>query len=616
MVYSGNRPGPWWSIVAFMAIQSTVAGGDNDALDIIPEDPAASIRARVTRRETTETPISPILCSNFIEVGFGYQVEGMWSEMLYNRSFEKWVPLRPNSANWYDLKDVAHGDWTSAPWYHTAYEHNRWYAWPGSDAPFHIGPDSTMIIDRSAEWRVRIIQAPGGDHGSHCLHVVNFKDDRWVGVAQDGKFFHPGQTYRFRGQLRRLSDQPLEAELRFYATSAAAAPGSPLGVVPLGEIGPDKRLYEASFSNDKHEGWTTLALAISPGSVEIDAFSLMPASSVHGWRPEIFEALKRLNPGVIRFPGGCFASFHNWQDAIGPRDRRKPEPSYFWGDTNMNDVGTLEFLQLCEQVDAEPMLVVNFFHPMKRFFIGDGRTHGYDLPGITDPEAGIRGAAACPPLEAHHVSNDFRQVRQRRVHHFLGDRSNGVGLAGFRVSPAESWYGLQSLIDLGGNEFIRHTPLEDPLDPVGRRVDVGAAQPTPDHFLLKSGQLSGTKLPHGQFAVGGPDEANSGLNGVDFAGAPARLLVVAFCVTPVGEAQFGHGRAPICGRQAPATSKPLLDEAVVILPTGFRVPSPQVDVAAIERDHGLARWPVTAVGGEPGRFRSIGHYGLLLPRTR
>jgi alpha-L-arabinofuranosidase len=393
MKYSLNRPRLWWSILAFTTIQSAVAGGDDDALDVIREGAAASIRAKVTRRETAETSISPILCSNFIEAGFGYQVEGMWSEMLYNRSFEKWVPLRPNSANWYDLKDVPHGDWTSAPWYHTAYEHNRWYAWPGSDAPFHIGLDSTMIIDRSAEWRVRIDQVPGGDHGTHCLHVVNFEDDRWVGVAQDGKFFRPGQTCQFRGRLRRLSDQPLEAELRFYATSAAAAPGNPLGVVPLGEIGPHEKLYEASFSNDKYEGWTTLVLAISPGSVEIDAFSLMPASSVHGWRPEIFDALKRLNPGVIRYPGGCFASFHNWQDAIGPRDRRKPEPSYFWGDTNMNDVGTMEFLQLCDVIGAEAMLVVNLFHPMKRFFSSDGRPHGYDLPGITDPEAGIRTAA-------------------------------------------------------------------------------------------------------------------------------------------------------------------------------------------------------------------------------
>ncbi|MCK5641847.1 MAG: hypothetical protein KAJ19_13675, partial [Gammaproteobacteria bacterium] len=74
-------------------------------------------------------------------------------------------------------------------------------------------------------------------------------------------------------------------------------------------------------------------------------------------------------------------------------DQRKPEPSYFWGDTNYNDVGTIEFLQLCEVLDSEPMLVVNLFHPEKRFKSASHREHGFDLPNITDTEAGIQLAA-------------------------------------------------------------------------------------------------------------------------------------------------------------------------------------------------------------------------------
>ena len=44
---------------------------------------------RVTTNRLNETPVSQMLCGNFIEVGFGYQVEAMFSEMFYNRSFEK-----------------------------------------------------------------------------------------------------------------------------------------------------------------------------------------------------------------------------------------------------------------------------------------------------------------------------------------------------------------------------------------------------------------------------------------------------------------------------------------------------------------------------------------------
>ena len=125
-----NGLGTWGSILLFGIVVSATAEEGDDSLDVIREDATASIQAEVTRREMAETPISPILCSNFIEVGFGYQVEGMWSEMLYNRSFEKWVPLRPNSSNWYDLKYVPHGDWTSARWYHTTHNSCASTTWP------------------------------------------------------------------------------------------------------------------------------------------------------------------------------------------------------------------------------------------------------------------------------------------------------------------------------------------------------------------------------------------------------------------------------------------------------------------------------------------------------
>lgn len=40
------------------------------------------------------TPVSKKLASNFIELGYGLQVEGMASEMFCNRSFEPFYPYR------------------------------------------------------------------------------------------------------------------------------------------------------------------------------------------------------------------------------------------------------------------------------------------------------------------------------------------------------------------------------------------------------------------------------------------------------------------------------------------------------------------------------------------
>jgi hypothetical protein len=67
---------------------------------------------KVTNREMVDTQVSDMLCSNFIEVGFGYQVEGMWSEMLFNRSFEKIAQLTPATYDWFGGKDVIGDDWT------------------------------------------------------------------------------------------------------------------------------------------------------------------------------------------------------------------------------------------------------------------------------------------------------------------------------------------------------------------------------------------------------------------------------------------------------------------------------------------------------------------------
>ena len=35
--------------------------------------------------------------------------------------------------------------------------------------------------------------------------------------------------------------------------------------------------------------------------------------------------MRRLPPGAIRWPGGCFADSYDWRDGIGPRDRRPRE---------------------------------------------------------------------------------------------------------------------------------------------------------------------------------------------------------------------------------------------------------------------------------------------------
>src|SRR5262245_33354444 len=44
--------------------------------------------------------------------------------------------------------------------------------------------------------------------------------------------------------------------------------------------------------------------------------------NVGGIRKALIDALAKLKPGVIRYPGGCFADQYDWRDGVGPRTKR------------------------------------------------------------------------------------------------------------------------------------------------------------------------------------------------------------------------------------------------------------------------------------------------------
>lgn len=96
----------------------------------------------------------------------------------------------------------------------------------------------------------------------------------------------------------------------------------------------------------------------------------------NGLRKALVDNLKKLKPGVIRYPGGCFADQYDWRDGVGPREKR-PTRVNFWADTHYkttkayeemqggpqkyesNHFGTDEFVSFCKMVGAQPYLAAN-----------------------------------------------------------------------------------------------------------------------------------------------------------------------------------------------------------------------------------------------------------------
>ena len=127
----------------------------------------------------------------------------------------------------------------------------------------------------------------------------------------------------------------------------------------------------------------------------IDMVSLIPTDSFGygnknysygaGLRKDLVEKLQQLNPGFIRFPGGCVVEgsygtdgYYNWEDSIGPLEERRAIGSYWgspWKSVNYGTAqdqygymmsyqfGYHEILTLCEDLGAQafPILSAGIF---------------------------------------------------------------------------------------------------------------------------------------------------------------------------------------------------------------------------------------------------------------
>jgi len=85
-----------------------------------------------------------------------------------------------------------------------------------------------------------------------------------------------------------------------------------------------------------------------------------PIPNTRGIRNDVVAALRNLHVPVLRWPGGCFADEYHWRDGIGPRAKRPAMINTNWGKVvENNNFGTHEFMDLCEQIGAEPYVCGN-----------------------------------------------------------------------------------------------------------------------------------------------------------------------------------------------------------------------------------------------------------------
>jgi len=78
-----------------------------------------------------------------------------------------------------------------------------------------------------------------------------------------------------------------------------------------------------------------------------------------GFRRDVAELVRELDPPVLRYPGGNFVSGYTWEDGIGPRENRPTRLDLAWRSLETNQVGVDEFATWAARLGSEPMMAVN-----------------------------------------------------------------------------------------------------------------------------------------------------------------------------------------------------------------------------------------------------------------
>ncbi|MFH1744223.1 MAG: alpha-L-arabinofuranosidase C-terminal domain-containing protein [bacterium] len=236
--------------------------------------------------------------------------QGIWAEILKNRKF------------W----GVDHPDY-GVP--------SPWRAEGKTDGVSYLH-DNTVFYSGGQSQRIKI------EH-----------DGVRAGIRQESLDLRGNLTYHLRLVARH---EGLAAPVRVELVKGGQT-------LPSAEISLDSqqwKTYNATLEVTEPAADVTFRITTAgPGTLWLGAVSLMPGDAVAGMRSDVIEAIRRVKPANVRWPGGNFVSGYHWKDGTGDRDRRPTRMDRAWNAPEPNDFGIDEFIQFCRLVDTEPYVVVN-----------------------------------------------------------------------------------------------------------------------------------------------------------------------------------------------------------------------------------------------------------------
>jgi alpha-N-arabinofuranosidase len=113
-------------------------------------------------------------------------------------------------------------------------------------------------------------------------------------------------------------------------------------------VGPVPRRLFGSFV--EHMGRCVYTGIYEPGH---------PAADEDGYRRDVLDLVKELGISVVRYPGGNFVSGYDWEDGVGPIERRPRRLDGAWHTLETNAFGLHEFAGWAKKANVEVMEAIN-----------------------------------------------------------------------------------------------------------------------------------------------------------------------------------------------------------------------------------------------------------------
>ncbi|WP_447007067.1 alpha-L-arabinofuranosidase C-terminal domain-containing protein [Saccharothrix isguenensis] len=274
---------------------------------------------------------------------------GLYAELVQNRSFE------------YDRADNA--------------SYTPLTAWEPTGGTLDVVDDDGRLNERNR--RYLRVGLPGG--------VINSGYNTGINVER-------GERYDFSVWARtdQSAGTPVHVGLTDEAGNDLATP------LEVQVVGDGWTKYTGAFH--ARQSSTNGRLRVTgggTGTLRLDMVSLFPRDTFkgHGLRTDLAEKIAALEPGFVRFPGGCLVNTGShaayeapdwerrrsfqWKDTIGPVEERATNWN-FWGYNQSYGLGYYEYFQFSEDVGAMPLPVV------PALVTGCGQNQATDDPALLE----------------------------------------------------------------------------------------------------------------------------------------------------------------------------------------------------------------------------------------